>query len=493
VSSSLIIRTCHRPWYLQRLLTSLARRDRDDGGQTVVLDDSRLPGIAERNQAVVVRAGRRLAGGAVYLGESWQRAFIDRLCGEFPDDAAAIAWLLAPRPAGSHTPGRLINLAMLHSAGTRINLADDDLVLDQARQAPSTDLLHADVRKGAEWNVAGFPSLRASRMAGEVANFDPIERHRKLLGLRIEDCVTPAGELVLDPEARANLDALREHGLGLRSRILTTGHGIFGRPIDPTGYFIFTQAYRCGRPPWQVPSAYPDLRRGLAMWKSAHRHTFTARAGATPGGVDNRQLTPPTIPVCHGEDTLFCILLKFIHPDAAHLEFPWAVGHFRGARSWITPTFHTAGPLTLANVLGKFVDDESKGYPQSGSPQERMKDMGQALLAWGSRPHPDILRDVLARRVRIVKWRIKALQRWLEPAGDEHPQFRIDLLRCIAIHQNRLAHLDRLPPFDEAACPPGEAASIAWLAGEARAYGQALQAWPRLWAYCASQAATGSD
>lgn len=114
--------------------------------------------------------------------------------------------------------------------------------------------------------------------------------------------------------------------------------------------------------------------------------------------------------------------------------------------------------------------------------------MGEALLGWGSRPHPDILHDVLARRVRILKWRIKTLQRWLEPAGEEHPQFRVDLVRCIAIHHDRLARLDHLPPFDEAACPAGEAASVAWLAGEARGYGQALKAWPRLWAYCASEA-----
>ena len=64
----IVIRTCQRPYYLRRILASLARRRTDSAFLVLVLDDSPDARNRELNAQTVASAQRRFAYSVHYLG-----------------------------------------------------------------------------------------------------------------------------------------------------------------------------------------------------------------------------------------------------------------------------------------------------------------------------------------------------------------------------------------------------------------------------------------
>ncbi|HKX57299.1 MAG TPA: hypothetical protein VJN01_14400, partial [Xanthomonadales bacterium] len=261
-SHLIAIRTCDRPGYLQRLLLSVSRRSSAEPVTVLVFDDSRDVTTASANQQAVDSARRRFGLDARYRGRGWQQAFCAELVRSSPGDAAAIEWLLAERPKGVFTGGRLLNMIMLALAGQRFTLFDDDFLLDSARhlgQGKSRQLVWS---RDPPRQVLAHMSVRESRAAGQELSLDPVSEHLKYLGHRVQDCITPgkngAAPLLDATHAGTPPDRLK---LDQDSLILSTGNGQYGVPIAPNCFYLFYQPHGDSGPAWADAEHYRVLRQ----------------------------------------------------------------------------------------------------------------------------------------------------------------------------------------------------------------------------------------
>ncbi len=477
------IRTCDRPGHLQRQLLSISRRPPSAGPvRVLVFDDTRDEAIQQRNEQAVRSANRRFSFAAEYLGPEWQRDFSAALKAELPQHAKSIGWLLDARPAGEFTAGRLLNLITLSLAGHRFALFDDDYLLHQVRH------LGFGLNRKLEWSrdptrqVLGHSSVRESRSAGTKLDIDGVDEHFRYLGRRVKDCVRPdaagAAPLLDASEAGEPPEALQ---LDQDSVILTTVSGQYGVPISPNSFYLFYQDYGGRQPVWADPEHYRVLRLGKAVWNVTYGPVIAGRTGSTPSSVDNRVIMPPTLPHCRGEDTLFCAMIKFTHANAAHLYLPWAQEHSRRPSSWVQSTFGRAQPIMVAKFFWKIVERMGDELPAGFSPEQRLQSMADYWLDWSGLPQDRLRADIVNSHLRGLAWRKRVAEKCLAMADPTHTQVCGDLSRSLAQFKQDIELPDGLPVLRDQAGIRSEAGRIRWLAGVARDYGQAMQAWPELW------------
>jgi len=476
------IRTCNRPAYLQRLLLSVSRRQAQNPTCVLVFDDSRDATIQQHNQQIVQSAQRRFDYAAIYLGKTWQEEFIDKLVSCSPADAESIRWLLFERPAGVFTGGRMINLIMLALAGHRFTLFDDDYLLDRARHLGQGHSRQLEYSRDPARDLLPHLSVRDSRAAGQEFAQDPVEAHMDFLGRRVEDCLQPTGkggESLLDassagiPPDRLVLDK--------NSVILTTVNGQYGVPISPNCFYLFYQPSGKARPAWVDPEQYRLLRRGHAIWNVTHGPVIAGRTGSTPSGIDNRSMMPPTLPHCKGEDTLFCAMVKYLHPNAAHLYLPWALEHSRKSVPWAYVTFDRPQKLMLAKTIWKKVEEFSSLATNAHALEDRLDFLSGHWLKWAAQP-ADLLRDEMHESfARGVRWRIKVMSECLAQVEDSQSQVHKDLRRALKQLKIDLEMKGGLPEVEDNPAISNEAERIKWLAGTGHDFGLAVRAWSRLW------------
>jgi hypothetical protein len=476
------IRTCNRPAYLQRLLLSVSRRRAESPACVLVFDDSRDAAIRQRNEQIVQSAQRRFGFSARYMGKAWQESFIKKLIRLSPADAASIRWLLAERPAGEFTGGRLLNLIMLVLAGHRFTLFDDDYLLDRARHLGRGDSRKLVYSRDPVRDVLAHLSVAESRAAGQELETDPVEAHLSFLGRRVNDCLQPSakgGESLLDASnAGTPPDRL---ALDKNSVILTTVNGQYGVPIAPNCFYLFYQAHGEAGPPWADPEHYRLLRKGRAIWNVTQGPVISGRTGSTPSAIDNRCLMPPTLPHCKGEDTLLCAMIKYLYPNAANLYLPWALEHSRKPVPWAYETFDRPQQLMLAKTVWKKVEDFSPLAADARLPEARLNLLSQYWLQWAAQP-VDILREELRESfVRGVRWRITVMSECLDQIEDSHSQVHKDLSRSVKQFKSDLAMKAGLPAWEENPAIEDEIKRIEWMAGTGHDLGRALGAWSRLW------------
>ena len=480
--AGVVIRTCERPELLKCLLSSLENRLASDNETFFILDDSRTDEAKKLNQHIVMEANKRLSNSIKYLGVSWQEEFIKKLITKFPDKKETIQWLLSPRAAGEFSAGRLNNIALLMHAGERIIIYDDDHRLDRAKQrldSAQTDLKCCDQP---EWSVIGHPSEEALLLDGKECVVDPTVTHALYLGEKLSTMMS-SEEFTLKGDSFDELGRDAANNLTVESCILTTGSGIFGRPIEPNARWIYTHKYRHAAPPWKDPRNYKAVVEGKHFWKSVYRPSILSRTNKTPAGIDNRVMMPPTISIGKGEDTLFGSLLKTIYPDAIHLEFPWAIGHFREIRDWETATFLEPERINLAILLitHAFKIEQMSG---SSSHADKYALIGSSLIEWSSKPSQQIKVDIRRCLTEMVTTRIRLCQKQLKSLDSEDTNCRVDIERIIEVNQKHLTLTAELPELDDSTWPGEEVQQLVWIREQFRSFGEALILWPALWRHC---------
>lgn len=478
----IVIRTCDRPAYLRRLLLSVSRRSSPEPVNVLVFDDSRDVTTANANQQVVDSARRRFGLEVRYLGRGWQQAFCAELTRCSPGDAAAIEWLLAERPKGVFTGGRMLNLIMLALAGQRFTLFDDDYLLDRARHLGQGLSRQLDWSRDPPRQILGHLSVRESRAAGQEMSIDPVTEHLKYLGRRVRDCITPgkngAAPLLDATHAGTPADLLK---LDRDSLILSTVNGQYGVPISPNAFYLFYQSHSDTGPVWADAEHYRVLRQGKAIWNVTYGPVIADKTGSTPSALDNRHMMPPTLPHCRGEDTLFCTLLKYLHPNAAHLYLPWALEHSRRPSSWIHATFEQSQKIMLAKMVWKKVEHMAEAAPPGLSPEQRLQLLSERWLQWSELPRDQLRDEIINAFQRGLRWRMKIMSNCLQQVEDKSGLLHGDLSRATRQFEADLQMTDGFPGLEDAPGISGTANRIDWLAGVGREFGLALGAWPRLW------------
>lgn len=480
--SFVAIRTFNRPGYLQGLLHSLSQRKSDTSVCVLVFDDSRDASVAQRNQQIVESAQRRFAYKASYFGKTRQQKFISALADQLPEHSEAIHWLLAERPAGIFSGGRLLNLIMLALAGHRYTLFDDDYLPGRARHLGQGYSRELEFSSEPVRITLAHASISESRAAGQEFGPDPIDAHLEFLGHRLQHCLHPAAgesESLLDASKAGTAPPKLQ--LDQNSVILTTVNGQFGVPISPNGFYLFHQPSGPDGPAWADPVQYQVMRRGRAIWNVTTQPVIASRTGSTPSGIDNRQVMPPTLPLCKGEDTLFCAMVKCLHPNAAHLYLPWALEHSRQAKPWAYATFEKPQKLMLAKTFWRNAEHFAERASNISSIDGRLDFLADHWLRWAEQPYAQRYEEIRNSFLKGVRWRIRVMSKCLEQVPDNRLQVHRDLQRGLKRLRICEEMKNGLPELDDDPAIRSERQRVEWLANVARDYSLALACWSKLW------------
>jgi hypothetical protein len=468
--ADIAVRTCDRPALLARLLASAealqARSSRH--WRWLVIDDSR---DATNRRANAAEIGRCRDLDVTHADHAAAAALAGALQAQFPRQKEPIDWLLAAGPVEEPTYGRSLNHALLRLAGRALLTVDDDVILE-ARRAPLSEPGFAMSDDSDE--LLCFASDAALQHACPPLDVDPLALHGDWLGLALCDA-WPRAAREAGTLAAAHFPA--EHA----SRFTSSAR------------VLFTQNQACGDPgsslfPFHLLSLPARSRAWLAATPSAVAHAFSQRINwrgqprlrlatarplttTTVAGIDNRYLMPPTARSGRNEDLLLGRLAQVLYPAAWYVDLPFGLVHARQpAKSWLGPGDAFAQePL---HFLLEYIDGNA-GTLLADSPEDRLATIGAWLLdlaATGDARLEELLEDHAADAASRVRFAIEeqmadatlatewkaALGSWLDSPA---LALDVDSLRS-------------------------RVASVATIRALARAYGQAVLAWPQLWAWC---------
>lgn len=329
--SDLFIRTCGRPGTLERLLTSLARRDLPEGlERVVVLDDDPNPQGRRATKAVVDRHRAGFEGRLTLIDPVDRRAMLERIARDAGTDAERLLWSIeGEHESDEASYGASLNFALLLGAGRLIAIVDDDATFDTFALPDNHDRPALRRRQSPRLD---FPEPERELHDGHYHAVDahPIELHARVLGQGLgrlaEMSTTDPTELLddLDPQLLSELSG--------DSRVRLTSSGTLGDPGTGSVQWLFTEPAEHLKPLCESEGRYRELLQQRRMARATGRPEVTtafALMTTTMTGIDNRDLLLPTQPRGANEDLLFGALVGFLHPDTCQANLPHMLVHMR--------------------------------------------------------------------------------------------------------------------------------------------------------------------
>lgn len=464
------IPTADRPRFVARLLGEASELQRRTGvaHRWHLFDDSRSEEHRRANREAITS---RPDLDVTYHDLSVADSFENILSSELPELREEIASLLAAAGSDELSPGRPMNQALLQFAGRRFLSIDDDARIDPRRPP----LARAGIDVSLEEKVTfWYETFDAAFAASPAAAIDPISEHARWLGLSMASA-WPLAE--------------RESG-GLRTDDLPV---IAEQYFDPDARVIFTWNHVLGDPGWlkfsgELLALNTETRAWLAANPGASRFAFDTQirwlgypslrlspqnslSTTTLTGFDDTVLLPPATRTGRATDTMIGELTRCIHPAAWTVSLPFALPHIReSSRQWISPSEMPV--LEFSRLLIGLLHSRSVSI-RACDPAARLATLGAVLLdvaATGDATLRGLIEEHVVSRASRIAFRVneqlddaatpaewkEVLRKWLAS-----PMLSVDagLLRQQTI------------PLES-------------LRAQARSFGRALIAWPRLWAHC---------
>jgi len=464
------IPTADRPRFVARLLgeASELQRRTDVAHRWHLFDDSRSEEHRRGNREAITS---RPELDVTYHDLSMANSFARALSAELPELREEIGALLGAAAPGEISFGRPLNHALLNFAGRRFLSIDDDARIDPRR--PPLARTGVDVSLE-ERTTAWYESFDAAFATCPTLPIDPVAEHARWLGL---------------PMASAWQLAELESG-GLRTDDLPV---IAEQYFDPESRVIFTWNHVLGDPGWhsfsgELLALNTETRAWLAANPSASRFAFDTQirwlgypslrlspqnslSTATLTGFDNTMLVPPATRTGRGSDPMVGELTRCIHPTVWTVSLPFALPHIRASgRQWTSPS--EIPVLEVNRLLIGHMHRRSVSL-RACDPGSRLATLGDILVdlaAAGDATLRGLIEEHVADRAGRLTFRVneqlddpatpgewkEVLRKWLAS-----PMLSVDagLLRQQTI------------PLDS-------------LRAQAREFGRALIAWPRLWSHC---------
>ena len=318
--------------------------------------------------------------------------------------------------------------------------------------------------------------MRASTRRGTTGpetDLDPIAEHAKWLGLPLAR-VWP--RVLERPERLGLTDLSPEHAAR----------------FSPKARLLFTQNHALGDPGWAGPFKEFTLPPASRRWLAAHPDavpfafdtTFNWRgvlelrlipdgdlSTTTLGGIDNRELLPPTARSTRGEDCLLGAVAGIVCPWAWSVDLPFALPHLRATpRRRLSPS--DLGPPEPLQFLIQYPRTRS-GVSIADTTETRMAALGAVYLDLAAASDATLAELLKERAATWAAWQVDHLNRQLY--DETLPGQWKDTLRGW-LKSPRLQ-------LDEKSLGAG-IASPETVRAMAHDYGNALIAWPRLWEYC---------
>jgi hypothetical protein len=462
---------------LERLLTSAL----DLRARTAVsypwhvVDDSRSTGNRRANREALTRH-RDLAVTYHDLGDPCPLE--TELRRAFPAFSEEIGWLLGAARGNEATYGRPLNYTLLRFAGHRLLVIDDDTTL-QPRCSPVNGHDFAVARMGDE--LRWYANLDAASEDCPQLDLDPLAEHAAWLGLPLAQ----AWPRVLRDSTRLGPTDLTPENAGR---------------FRPDARVLFTHNHALGDPGWSgFPFKELSLPAASRRWLASHPDTvpfafhtaFNWRgvpglqltpdgelSTTTVGGIDNRELLPPTARATRGEDVLLGRAGGIVCPWAWSVDLPFALPHLRATpRRRLTPL--DRGPPEPIQFLIEYARQRS-GTFVADTAQSRTAALAALYLELGGASDAklgELIQEQLAGSMAALVSRIN------QQLDDETlPATWKDAL---------LGWLDSPHLQLDSASLRANMATPATVRTMAVDYGKALIAWPQLWEYCRRRYANG--
>ena len=464
--AGVVIRTCDRPALLARVLGSAATLERRVGRRYRyhVLDDSRDPSNRAENARIVAD----VALDTRYRDLASNDPLIEAVTRDFPGERAAIDWLLGPARHGEATYGRPVNLALLLSAGRRVLLLDDDVLLEPRRPPATDDGPSISSRPDELFCYADRTEIERACIPIDV---DPFAEHLVWLGapasvawsrLAHEPGYVDLVELCADDSARfapdARVASTQNHALGDPGSSLFPFH-LLTLPIASRRHLLGSPGRRDSafreRIDWRGQPA-PRLTPNRPL-------TFTTLAG-----LDNSALLPPTVRSERNEDLLLGQLARIIDRGAWAFDLPWALPHWRNpAKQWLGPAvnFRQEPVHFLMDYL-----DRTAPRVASEHPSDRLRSVA-AILVDLARSSESRMVELLEEQAADTSSRVQYAIATARDDADVPAEWKEMLLPWLASPT-----LSTEPAIvrERVASPT----AVRTLATE---YGNALAVWPALW------------
>lgn len=472
------IRCCDRPAAVAALLASLDAHQQRHGTAVPIrlLDDSRDP--AASAALARLREGRDAAMPVVELIDAaTARAAVRRLAdtaGLAPD---AVARQLLRHAVGNRFGGgRLLNLALLLSAGRRLMVLDDDMRLP-LRSAPGA-------RGGADLDAASnavttlFADGEAALVAGDESTDDALTRHWVACGAGAAHWLVHAGPLP-GVDAIAGRAISDFTALTAASRIVATLNGHRGASGADNTVWMYRLPAVERAPLGQGPEHYRRLLDGESLCFAYPQAHLAERVWFSACALDNGTLLPCTAAGGRGEDALLHALIGVVDPEAVSLDLPLSIAHVPvGARSRRANNAGAWKP-SLNRLLSDWIHEQRDAI-RAEAPAERLLQIAARLrdLAGASaRSRRDWVRDAVhASRCDQVE----RLERARQEAREMPSYWHEDVDRLIAANRSALCDPEApaLADWPALACGDDLVAMSTAAIDELAA---SLEAWPRLW------------
>lgn len=482
----IFIRACDRPEQLSRLLASLLDYERRHraGRRYVVLDDSSLPAHANEQRDALREFARTTGCKVHYVGRVESARLAERL-GKAVPASRDVSKRLLLRDAHPHAHrfggGRGWNLAVLLSAGARMALLDDDLLLPLRRADYARPGL--DPNPNSRQSARFLANREQALAAGTEIDGDPFDQHLRACGSTLGDAL--ANEYPLERSALRGINLGRLDVLSASARIVSTQVASYGSSRSGFGLWLYQLDGESRAEFWRDRESYLRNCEARFVVQGMAQAQAAAVAGFTPLMVDNAQLLPCTNPVGRGEDSLGGTLTRFCHPDAVSLVVPEAIGHMQESDRKRSDKTLAAHVPHVNYFLRDFVQRQF-GLFQAEDAGARMN-----LLAC-------VLRDLAGASAgaRIAHLReylsyvradiIDRMQHQLEAATQAPVYWQADVREIVqanarALLANAPPRLDDWPQdIDAGGCARA-------LAEECEALAEGCEHWPALWRYAAEQ------
>jgi hypothetical protein len=356
---TLCIRTCRRPADLERLLSSLNRYVDDASLERVlILDDASDPAAVAQTARVVAAASVTRSLRLVHIDRSARERIISRIAEQADTDVDGLHWLIeGDRDDPSASYGANLNLALLLTAGERFLMIDDDALLDPYALEPPKRSLSLRVMHDVKLR---FPDQQHPETEQyERLDLNPIREHAKVLGRDIGDLASAHG--LQGGHLLDDLTPQMIHEFGVRPRIRVSTNGTLGDSGIGNMLWLFTQP-AAHLADWQNSE---ERYRAEAFGRRVARSTIEDQIASSASlmtttltGVDNRELLLPVPAKGSGEDLLFGVGIRFLHPGTPCYALPWMLPHrLHAPRAWNQTDLEKRVSAGLVDFIATRIED----------------------------------------------------------------------------------------------------------------------------------------
>ena len=476
--AGMVIRTCQRPDNLQRLIESFSNYIQTHGGDDTVMvfDDSSDLKSQEANQKICQAAKINVK----YHGSSWQQQFITMLKDQFVGAEKQIDWLLAEKQG--FTGGRVWNLALLALAGKKFSFYDDDYLI-QPRKAEQYNPHEVNLADQVALDVGFGLSVRDIKEKSQQIDQPVLESMLQACGdyfghwLAHDDAISASslyGWRLMD------LSRLDE-----ASVIKSTGNGTWGSPRAESNYWLYLLKGQQRDAFWQDRETYLDNIEASNLLHYSPNFQALSCSNFAPSAIDNSTFTPFVMPINKNEDHFFNCMMMGCYPNQVSLHFPFMMGHIQTSKRDRSSFNHVARRPNFNNFVADYVFS-ILGNIYTKDVNVRYKSIQAAIDDLRTSSDQDLANRLNEYMTKTRSNLVLSLQNIMDEVPDAPIYWQADVREIIQAN-GKAVKSSQAPVLTDWNESMDTEACVAKARHDLREVVEAMEVWPKLWAFCQTQ------